>query len=305
MLYRRGKFWWYAFEFGGRRIQESSHCSNKHKAQQLEAKRKTDLIEGHAGIHRKAPAPRFKDAVDKFLEWSSYNHRPKTHELHKMTCETLRRFFGGKWLDQITPESVEQFRCMRLREKRKNANDGSTVSPVTVNRALETLRLIFNRLELKSPTRKEMFFREKPQTRVVSLAEELSYLRQAGQPLKDIATIILQTGMRPEEVFRMQVRNLDFSRREIFNPHGKTAAAKRTIPMTSEVYEILKKRTSGTQSRWIFYSPSRPGKPAWLDRPIGSVRKGHDAAVRRAKIAEPFRLYDLRHTYATRGTGRC
>jgi integrase len=106
--------------------------------------------------------------------------------------------------------------------------------------------------------------------------------------------------MRPEEVFRMQVRNLDFSRREIFNPHGKTAAAKRTIPMTSEVYEILKKRTSGTQSRWIFYSPSRPGKPAWLDRPIGSVRKGHVAAVRRAKIAEPFRLYDLRHTYATR-----
>jgi integrase len=145
-----------------------------------------------------------------------------------------------------------------------------------------------------------MFFKEKLQTRVVSVPEELSYLREASQPLKDIATIILQSGLRPDEVFRMQVRNLDFSRRVIFNPHGKTDAAKRTIPMTSEVEEILKNRTSGTKSQWIFYSPARPGKAASLDRPIGSVRKAHDAAVRRAKIAEPFRLYDLRHTYATR-----
>ena len=30
------------------------------------------------------------------------------------------------------------------------------------------------------------------------------------------------------------------------------------------------------------------------------MRKAHDAAVRRAGIAVPFRLYDLRHTYATR-----
>lgn len=36
------------------------------------------------------------------------------------------------------------------------------------------------------------------------------------------------------------------------------------------------------------------------ERPIGSVRKAHDAAVRRAKIVPGFRLYDLRHTYASR-----
>lgn len=299
-VFRRGKIWWYRFEFAGRRIQESSHCANKHKAEQMEAKRKTDLADGCAGIRRKAPPPRFEEAARQFLEWSNFHHRPKTHQLHKMNCKTLGRFFGGKWLDQITPAIVEQFRLMRLRDERKNAHDGSTVSPATVNRGLETLRQIFTRLELKSPTRKEMFFKEETQTRVVTVQEELSYLREASQPLKDIATIILQTGMRPEEVFRMQVRNLDCSRRTIFNPHGKTEAAKRTIPMTSEVCEILKRRTSGAQSVWVFYSPARPGKPAWLDRPIGGVRKAHDAAVRRANIAEPFRLYDLRHTYATR-----
>jgi integrase len=217
-----------------------------------------------------------------------------------MHCETLKRFFGGKWLDQITPEAVELFRLARLHEERKNASDGSTVAPATVNRALETLRLIFNYLELKSPTRKEMFFDEEGQTRVVSVQEELAYFRETSQPLRDIATVILQTGMRPDEVFRMEVRNLDFGRRTIFNPSGKTKAAKRTIPMTSEVFEILQNRSKETQSRWVFSSPAGQGRPARPDRPIRGVRKAHDAAIRRAGIQEHFRLYDLRHTYATR-----
>lgn len=296
-VYRRGKIWWYRFEFGGRRIQESSRCTNKHKAEQLEAKRKTVLIEGLAGIHRKAPVPRFEEAAQRFLEWSEHNHRPKTHELHKMNCGTLRRFFGGKWLDQVSVEMVEQFRLTRLREERKNAHDGSTVSPATVNRALATLRLIFNRLELKSPTRKEMFISEEGQTRVVSVTEEIAYLREASQPLRDIATVILQTGMRPDEVFRMDVRNVDLAQRSIIIPIGKTKAAKRTIPMTSEVREILRRRSNEARGRWLFWSPTRPGQLEQPDRPVHSVRKAHDAAVRRAGIRDHFRLYDLHHTY--------
>src|ERR1700676_4659612 len=97
-VYRRGKVWWYKFKFGGRRIQESSRTNNKHKAGLLEAKRKADLVDGNAGIRRKAPAPKFEEAVRIFLEWSHSNHRLKTHELHAMNCQTLKRHFGGKWL---------------------------------------------------------------------------------------------------------------------------------------------------------------------------------------------------------------
>jgi integrase len=299
-VYRRGKIWWIRFEFTGRRIQESTHCTNKHKAEQIEAKRKTDLAEGQAGIRRKAPPPRFVDAVQRFLEWSKSKHRAKTHESHKMHCETLKRFFLGKWLDQIIPDMVEQFRLARSNEKRQNANDGSTVSPATVNRALETLRLIFNYLELKSPTRKEMFFKEEEQTRVVSVQEELAYFREVSQPLRDIATVILQTGMRPGEVFRMEVRNLNFVHRTISNPTGKTKAATRTIPMTNEACEILQRRSQEAHGRWVFCSPTGPGRAEQPDRPIRSVRKAHDAAIVRAGIQDHFRLYDLRHTYATR-----
>ena len=33
---------------------------------------------------------------------------------------------------------------------------------------------------------------------------------------------------------------------------------------------------------------------------LGCAKMAYDAAVRRAKIAPEFRLYDLRHTYASR-----
>jgi integrase len=108
--------------------------------------------------------------------------------------------------------------------------------------------------------------------------------------------------MRPEEVFRLEVRNVDLRRKTLFNPWGKTKAAKRTIPLDDEVCGVLKRRVEVFQragSRYVFWSPGGPGRMEHTDRPIGSIRKAHDAAIDRAELEE-FRLYDLRHTFATR-----
>jgi integrase len=48
--------------------------------------------------------------------------------------------------------------------------------------------------------------------------------------------------MRPEEVFRMRIESIDFKQKTIFNPFGKTKAARRTIPMTDDVACLLKAR---------------------------------------------------------------
>jgi integrase len=298
-LYKRGKVWWYSFEFQGRRMQASTGHRNRTAALRVEAKRKTDLLNGRAGFAPKKAPPRFEEGVKTFLAWSKERHRPKTHALHEMNCETLKRFFAGKWLDVVTPEMVEEFRQLRAHEARKNAKDGSTVAPATVNRALSTLRLLFNVLGFKSPVSKGMFGKEPEGTRVVTPAEELKYFREASQPLHDIATVILHTGMRPEEVFRMECRNVDLQRRTIFNPWGKTKAAQRLMPVDHAVHDILKRRTEGAKGRFVFCSPEGPGRAENPDRAVGSVRKAHDAALERAAVGH-FRLYDLRHTFATR-----
>ena len=84
------------------------------------------------------------------------------------------------------------------------------------------------------------------------------YLATASQPLKDIARIMLDTGMRPEEVFRIERANVDFVQRTIANPFGKTKAAKRKLTMTEEVWSIMKKRVGASDGKYVFPSPDDP-----------------------------------------------
>lgn len=297
---RRGNVYWYHFEFEGRHIQESSGFANKTAALRAEAKRKSDLLERKAGVTPRQQPPKLEGYIEEFLRWSRQQHRKNTYELHYRNCDTLLRFFRGKWLDQITPGMVEEFKAARLREESRNARDGSTVSPATVNRALTTLKLIFNHavrcgLPVRNPTLGVRFLDEAGgRIRVITWDDERAYLNHASQLLRDVSQIILKTGMRPDEVFQLEVANLSFERRTIFNPYGKTKAAKQSIPMTETAFEILRRRANGNSRKFVFGSPRCP------DQPVGSVRKGHDAAVRRAGIAGHFRLYDLRHTYGTR-----
>jgi integrase len=302
-VYRRGKTWWYVFEFGGRKIQESSGSRNKTAALRAEAKRKIDLLERRAGFTKLKLAPKFEEFVKQFLEWSEQQHKPKTHGLHEWNCLTLKRFFSGKYLDEITSEMVEDFKVARKHEPRQKAKDGRTVKNATVNRALTTLKLLFHQAErggyaVKNPVVGVAMFREPLDSmRVITFEEQRIYLSQASQPLRDIAELMLDTGMRPEEVFRMRIENVDFKQKTIFNPFGKTKAARRTIPMTDDVSSLLaarekKARKMGTP--FVFPSPYD------IQKPIGSVKKAHNAASQRAQIKRHFRLYDLRHTFATR-----
>jgi len=94
----------------------------------------------------------------------------------------------------------------------------------------------------------------------------------------------------------MRAENLDFILKTIFNPFGKTKAARRTIPMTDDSLSLLKLRVKeATKMGTPYVFPS----PHDVQRPIGSVKKAHGAAVTRAKITRRFRLYDfdtrLRH----------
>jgi integrase len=299
-LYRRGKTWWYNFEFQGRHVQESSGFTNKTAALRAEAKRRSELLDRRAGFTQAKAVPKFREFVNKFLAWSNLQHRPKTRELHGTNCDTLLRFFSGSWLDEITQGMVEDFRFARIGEARRNAKDGSTVSNATVNRALTTLKLLFHYAQksgyaITNPASGVAYLSEgSGRMRVVSFDEELLYLAKAGQPLRDIAQIILDTGLRPEEAFRIRIENINFAARTIFNPFGKTKAARRRVTMTEEVFALLDRRATEVKGNFVF--TVRGGQ----DRPIGSVRKAHNAAVQRAGIKEHFRLYDLRHTFATR-----
>lgn len=100
--------------------------------------------------------------------------------------------------------------------------------------------------------------------------------------------------MRPGEIYRLRREDVDLSLCCVQVRSGRTCNATRHIPLTERAYATLKRRIAQSQTEWLFSCPFDSSKPV-LD-----VRKAHDAAVRRAKIFPPFRLYDLRHTALTR-----
>jgi integrase len=302
-VFRRGRIWWYNFEFQGRHVQESSGFTNKTAALRAEAKRRSELLDRRAGFTKFKLTSKFEEHVERFLAWSKQQHRPKTHALHKWNCQTLLRFFSCKYLDEITSEMVEDFKSARKHEPRQNARNTVLVTGTTVNRALTTLKLLYHQAErdgyaVKNPVVGITMFPEPLDSmRVITFDEQTAYLSEASQPLRDIAEIMLDTGMRPEEVFRLRVENIDFKQKSIFNPFGKTKAARRTIPMTDDVLSLLKARSTKATlmgTPFVFSSPYN------IHKPIGSVKKAHRAAIERVKIKHHFRLYDLRHTFATR-----
>ena len=132
--------------------------------------------------------------------------------------------------------------------------------------------------------------------RVITFEDQAAYLSEASQPLCDIAEVMLDTGMQAEEVFRMRIENIDFKQKTIFNPFGKTKAARRTIPMTDDISCLLRARVQSDKDGYSILVPV----PHDFQKPLGSVKKAHRAAAERAEIKQHFRLYDLRHTFATR-----
>jgi integrase len=151
---------------------------------------------------------------------------------------------------------------------------------------------------------------ERRRERVISPEEEACYLAAAPEPLASIASVLADTGMRPEECFRLcweQVTWVNGRNGTILITRGKTAAARRVIPMTLRVRNVLETRWNETgkqQDGWIWPAPTRSGhiEPSSLRKQHAKTFKTLDeeAAIRQQKAIRPFVLYSLRHTFLTR-----
>lgn len=128
---------------------------------------------------------------------------------------------------------------------------------------------------------------------VISDAEEREYFNRVAknQNLWDLARLIRNQGMRPEEVLSLLKADVDLERVQLKIREGKSPASRRTLDLTGESCSILARRMKG-ESRWIFPSKRRPGQH------IIRMNGAHDKACAATKIrtALSFVLYDWRPT---------
>jgi integrase len=296
-IYKRGGIYWFHFIFGGRHIQKSTKTKSKAAAREIESAYRVKLAKGEVGIEEKVPAPNFNEAMKDFLAWSKFEHARKsnTYRRYATSSKALLRYFKDTPLDRITSDTVEYYKKWRM--KQKGTRTKRNLRPATVNRELACLKILFNRFKrivpLNPVSHVKFLNEDNEQMRVLTPEEERTYLLAASQPLCDIATLMVETGMRPEEVCRIRRENVNLEHGYLFNPYGKTKAAKRKIPLSERAEQVLAKRVEKGKGVYLFR-----GRGVG-DAPILHVNRAHTSAVERSKVPS-FRLYDLRHTWASR-----
>lgn len=144
--------------------------------------------------------------------------------------------------------------------------------------------------------------------RVLSPEKQVRYLRAATKEtidLADVATIMVSQGPRPEEVMSLEQAHIDLRNRHFTiwdtSAEGKSKNAHRKLKMTDEIFHIFERRLS-TRGVWVFASSRNDG-------PRTTLQKAHQRVTRGKKNKKgqyeggcgiECRLYDMRHTFATR-----
>lgn len=319
----KSKYWWYKFIWNGEPIRESTKQTNKRVAEQLEAAHRTALAKGEVGIRDKKPVPTLAEFAERdFVPFvrSTFAGKVKTRLYYENGVRNLLAFdkLANERLDAITTERVSEYVAKRQAAKGKH---GGHLQLASVNRELQVLRRMFHLAQEWSKVEKalprvKMLPGERHRERVLTAEEEEVYLRAAGLDamllyadpflLRDVATILLDCGLRPEECFRLRPENVADGKLEV--QFGKTANARRRIPMTSRVQATLDMRLSKADgNEWLFPAQTRSGhiEPSTLKKQhLKALAEGTHILREESgdpdKCLAPFELYTLRHTCLTR-----
>jgi integrase len=312
MIYKRGKVYWYKFIWNGNLVRESTKQGNDKVARNMQSALRTSLAKGEVGIRDKKPAPTMAEFIDnRFEPWARSRFEktsPKTWVgYYRVGLSAIKGYkpLAGTKLDAITSETVADFAAHRQAA-------GMQVS--TVNSSLQVLRRILRLAIEWGAIQSAPIVRMLPGTRhrerVVTPQEEARYLAAAPDMLAAVAAVLVDTGLRPEECFRLRWESITWTNGRfgtLIVTHGKTAAARRVLPMTPRVRKILETRWSsagGPVEGWIWPASTRNGhvEPSSFRKQHANTFKtvAEEAAKNNLKPVRPFVLYSLRHTFLTR-----
>jgi len=297
---RSSGFYHYRFIVRGKLYRGSTELSVLRDAQTAANEIRKQIVMGNLGILDRGPAPELKEFIEKyFMPYVGLRHAKKQNTLdyYKFGAAKLASSkIGALRLDEISDKDVAAY-----------ADEHRDMSAAGINQGLRTLRRIvhvahdWGRLE-RMPKIKTCPG-ENQRTRVLTAEEEAKYLGKCGDPWKTMATICIEIGLRPGEIFQLKVADISLDDSTIRVTSGKSEAAKRELPITDAIYAAVKawlQSIGNPESGYLFPSPVRRGKP-YNEKMSFSW---HHAALTASGV-EDFDPYSLRHTALTRIAEHC
>lgn len=291
-MFKRAGVWWTCIRYKGKKIQRSLETNNKKLAESIEAKLRTELIEGRFFDRYEGERQTFRDMIERFMK----EHAPKVsrnmQKSYITSAKHLLSFFSDSRLSAITPKTINDYKVSRKNQGKK---------PATINKEFAMLQKAFNLAVkqwewmkdnpcLKIPKEKENNERD----RWLSDDEEKRLLENSPQWLRDIIVFDLHTGLRQDELLSLTWDRVDLFRKVIIIQESKNGKP-RTIPLNQIALDILMAKTKVRSliSNLVF--------PSIVMTKINrrNLVRSFDIVKEKAGI-QNFHFHDLRHTFATR-----
>ena len=287
-LYKQAEssFYWYDFTVEGRRHRGSTKTSKLTAARRVEAEVMQRALQHGSERVRPGAAPTLRQFSERFLQWV------ETGRLERNT----RVYYAYGWR-LLATTSLPDYPLNRITSEMIEATTFPNCSPKYANQALCTLRRMFGKAVewkyLPAPVRVKL---EKAPKRTVMYneASEHQLLSVMSQDASDVFVFIMDSGMRPAEIFPLRIEGQVFwESRQIWIRKSKTPDGERFVPVSDRMMEILVRRCAGRTQGFVFASAkSSTGH-------LTTVKTAFNNARRKSGIDPRLVLYSARHTFGT------
>ena len=308
-LTKRGNVWHFAFRWNGKRYRGSCKTSKEQEAKKVESLVLARLLEdGRAPGNKKIPT--LADFSNRFFNWLEAlpaDRPPKapTRKYYRVGWRMLESTpIAGMKLDHITADQPSIIKRRRREHEQRSAHasadaeKSARVATSIHGASRETRRGV--RTGRTSGAVDGAVVASGHGRRTPTAKGRKS--RVSWEPFRTVLLIMLDSGLRPGEIFRMRWENIHWDKGLIFNPRGKSHKSRRYVPLTERVKAALLMRQKSVNEGWVF--PSKKAQSGHItDR---EVSKQWLEAKRLAGIPEAVVLYCARHRFSTdamEGTG--
>ena len=289
-IYKRGEIWYidycYRDKYGiKKRVREAIGTSKK-LAEQVRAKRIAQAAENRHLDVQKEEKIKFKDFAQEYFEkHSKVENRSWKSDEHRL--RNLCKFFGEKYLFEITALDIQNYKTERLKE----------AAPATVNRCVAVLRSALNRaiewgkFHQNNPASKIKRLRENNESLRFLTREEIErlYANCEGE-IFALVKFALGTGCRRGEIMDLTWQDVDLEQGKVHIRNSKSGKG-RTIPMNQTVREV------------VLSLRKQPDRPQIFSSWRYQLRRQFEQALRRANI-KGASFHTLRHTFASHAVMR-
>jgi integrase len=284
----KSPFYQFRVTVNGKRIQESTGCTNKKAAEKFEDVRKAEVA---GGGFQKPEKLTLEEFGERYMDYAKATKRSWLRDEQLM--KHLNEAFGSIQLGAITVFPIEKYRARRR----------EAVSPATVNREVALLKHLFFKAEEwgmfrgRNPVKGMRQLDENVKLRVLSYDEEAKLASFCGPRLRELMTFSLNSGLRLGDMLSLTWKEV-FLDEEV--PVLRKAMQKSRkhrvveVPLNEAAMKVIGSRQAQRidDCEYIFFHPETGTK--WKD-----VWHGFKKACRAAGLGD-VTWHTLRHTVATR-----